>query len=274
MNISLVIATLGRPAELRRLFDSLARQAFKNFDVVIVDQSDSQTSEVVRNLVDEFSVFFQIYYVHSPERGLSKARNIGLRHVCGQIVGFPDDDCWYAEGFLAKVVALFSSDPQLVYVCGQYTEPGVVNTAFSQKRKLLRRFSDARFGSSVTLFVSTERQGRAHISFDEQLGAGAAYPAGEETDLMSRLLLIGCHGVYEPELCAYHLIVRGEQSTAVRLSRDRAYGYWLGKHRSNLQAATLFLLGIAKLLVSSLGRKSSRSRIVERCRGFVAASKH
>ena len=36
-------------------------------------------------------------------RGLSRARNAGLRMIAGDIVSFPDDDCWYPPDLLQRV---------------------------------------------------------------------------------------------------------------------------------------------------------------------------
>lgn len=48
-----------------------------------------------------------IKYIHSNIKGLSHARNIGLQKVTGDIVGFPDDDCWYDDTTLELVEKTF-----------------------------------------------------------------------------------------------------------------------------------------------------------------------
>jgi glycosyltransferase involved in cell wall biosynthesis len=109
MKFSLVTGTCGRDSELERLFTSLAAQTYKNFELILVDQNEDDR---VRRLVDIWRNRFDVLHLHSP-RGLSRARNLGLAHVSGSIVAFPDDDCWYAEDLLEKVVDRFNATPQL-----------------------------------------------------------------------------------------------------------------------------------------------------------------
>ena len=51
--------------------------------------------------------------------GLSRARNVGLKAVTGEIIAFPDDDCWYPDGLLQKVVAEFRDQTSLDGLTGR-----------------------------------------------------------------------------------------------------------------------------------------------------------
>ena len=48
MRFSLIVATLGRTAELRRLLESLAVQTHQDFEVIVVDQNtDDRVSQIL-----------------------------------------------------------------------------------------------------------------------------------------------------------------------------------------------------------------------------------
>lgn len=271
MKISLVLATVGRYSELKRFLDSLVSQKVRGVELIIVDQSSDEERERIKGLAQSYSSDVDVRYFHSIEKGLSKARNIGLVYVSGDIVGFPDDDCWYPQAFLTTVFRVFDEHPNAAYLCGQYTEPGVINKYFPQEMRSLSGFADSRFGSSVSLFVNLKRLRNIRLKFDESLGAGAKYPAGEETDLMSSMILAGNMGIYDPDVCAFHMIERGVRSASVLRLRSRAYGYWLGKHSNNLSVASLFFLGVAKLALRSLFNSSAWPLIIERFKGFADA---
>lgn len=51
----------------------------------------------------------KIKYIHIEQKGLSLARNIGLKYVKGDIVAFPDDDCEYPADLLKEVNDFFVS---------------------------------------------------------------------------------------------------------------------------------------------------------------------
>lgn len=257
MHFSLVLATIGRPAELKRFLNSLVGQDFRCFEVIVVDQSRGGDALATKSIVEIFAPIFDVSYIYSEQKGLSRARNIGLMHASGDVVGFPDDDCWYSPAFLKDVAEVFLDNRNSAYVCGQYTEPGTENPSFSRTKKNLKEFKDARVGSSVTLFLNLKRIPGFDICFDEMLGAGALYPAGEETDLMSRLLLAGHQGTYDPKICAYHKIERPSHTLESWRMRERAYGFWMGKHARKLPALTFFCGGLIKLaLYAVLGRRS------------------
>lgn len=271
MKISLVLATLNRSKTLRRFMIHLRDQEYRNFELIIVDQSDNPERDFNVHLVEEFSGAFCIKYVHSRKKGLSAARNIGLAQSEGDLVGFPDDDCWYSKRFLSDVVNVFNNNSSFGYVCGQYTEPDVLNLSFSQTPRNLVSVGDAKYGSSVTLFIK-KNEGAQELWFDENLGAGAPLPAGEETELMLRLILHGLHGLYDPKICAFHAIQRGIKSEAQTLLREKAFGYWLGKHSRDPRVFFHLVGGLGKLLFYDVVKRNNLRRFTARINGICCAA--
>src|ERR1700742_1620555 len=94
---SLVVSTKGRTSELIPLLESLQRQTFRDFDVLVVDQNEE--ASLVPLLSQAWG--FPLKHLRCPgERGLSRGRNVGWRACAGRFVAFPDDDCWYEPDFL------------------------------------------------------------------------------------------------------------------------------------------------------------------------------
>src|SRR5271166_5434820 len=102
--ISLIVATMDRVTELERLLTSLDCQSYKEFEVIVVDQNPDDRLLLVLRSHEALTIR---HLRCSP--GASRARNVGLRIAGGDIIAFPDDDCWYPEGLLASVVAWFQS---------------------------------------------------------------------------------------------------------------------------------------------------------------------
>ena len=93
MHFCFVLATVGRVQEVGAFLDSLTRQTFGDFSVVLVDQNaDGRLDALMADYANRLS----IKRVASAP-GLSKARNVGLAHARGDVIGFPDDDCVYPD---------------------------------------------------------------------------------------------------------------------------------------------------------------------------------
>ena len=62
MKVSLVTATLGRIDEINILLDSLVKQTYKDFELIIVDQNEHYK---VQNIVDKYTNILNIKYIRS-----------------------------------------------------------------------------------------------------------------------------------------------------------------------------------------------------------------
>jgi glycosyltransferase involved in cell wall biosynthesis len=97
-----------RTSELRCLLESLTQQGFVDYEVILVDQNDDDR---VQELMDEFLDRVPLKRTSSP-KGASRARNVGLSLASGDIIAFPDDDCWYPRDLLKNVDWWFQTHPK------------------------------------------------------------------------------------------------------------------------------------------------------------------
>lgn len=108
MKFSLIVCTLGRFDDIDVLFASFIKQKYKHFEVILVDQNEDG---YLTPILNKYEGAFPLTHVKSP-KGLSIARNNGMKYVTGDIVCFPDDDCYYSEDTL-EIVKNFLSIIQL-----------------------------------------------------------------------------------------------------------------------------------------------------------------
>ncbi|KAF0192101.1 MAG: glycosyl transferase family 2 [Gammaproteobacteria bacterium] len=249
-DISLIVSTTGREKELARLLNSLLSEETSRFEIILVDQSkDEQIREKLAHLVTEFSDQLRITHVVDEGRGLSRARNIGLKIARGKITGFPDDDCWYSGRVVAAVWTYFKAHPQTTILAGPYSEPGVINPAFPSRPLALTLHNFIGKTSSVGLFINTESPLKPVIYFDERIGAGTAMPIGEETDLVMRLLCQGALARFEPDIVVYHQIQRDKAlSPDTYAAMTRAFWYVIAKNYKPLWTEARVLRGVAGCL--------------------------
>lgn len=88
-SISVIIPTHNRSKLLRRTLDALYKQTAPLLEVIVV--SDGSTDST-RETVNEFGMRLPIKYLEQPQRGVSSARNLGLKHASADLVLLMDDD--------------------------------------------------------------------------------------------------------------------------------------------------------------------------------------
>src|SRR5262249_21750234 len=89
--VSVVIATHDRPGRLAACLDSLLRQDYPHFDVIVVDNAPS-SSETAELIASRYAPTGRVRYLREDTPGLGRAHNRGLAHVAAPIVAFTDDD--------------------------------------------------------------------------------------------------------------------------------------------------------------------------------------
>lgn len=161
------------------------------------------------------------------DRGLSRSRNIGLARAQGTIVAFPDDDAAYDEATLERVVAFFERHPGAGGLTGRaiaYHPAERPPARFARRARWVTPSAVWVCGMSCTIFLRRELVD--HIGgFDERLGlgAGTAWLAGEEADLLLRAVKSGASIRYDPSLPVRHPGHRGAFTATMR-QRGRSYG--------------------------------------------------
>ncbi|MCS6318669.1 MAG: glycosyltransferase family 2 protein [Nitrospira sp.] len=225
MKISLIVATVGRTSELRRLLTSLEAQTYRDFELIVVDQNtDGRLRDVIAPLVAHLA----IHHLASP-RGVSRARNVGIGKASGDIVGFPDDDCWYSPLLLESIVALFGLHANWDGVTGRIvneTNATSGDARFDRESGRITLSNIWRRACAATIFFRKETVD-AIGSFDEELGPGAGTPWGgaEDIDYPARAIKAGHIVFYDPEICVFH----PDLSITARADEvRRAYSYGAG----------------------------------------------
>jgi len=203
VNVSLIVATVGRVQELERLFESLREQSYRDFEVIVVDQNPDNRLE---ELVNRFRSEMTIHWIRSAP-GLSRARNAGLKVATGRIVGFPDDDCWYHKNTILQVVEEFQRVPACDGVLGASVDETGRRTMIKGAKRA--RWVDERSAlwTAVSYAMFFRREAIALVGgFDETLGVGAgtSWGAGEETDFVIRLIRAGARVWHNPQITVIH----------------------------------------------------------------------
>src|SRR5690348_295421 len=105
--VSVVVPCFNGGRFLDALMRSLARQTFRDFEIVIVDDG-SRDPETLRKLA---TLGETARVIHQANSGPSAARNAGVRAARGGILFMLDCDDTIEPDFLAETVALLGASP-------------------------------------------------------------------------------------------------------------------------------------------------------------------
>jgi glycosyltransferase involved in cell wall biosynthesis len=195
-------------------------------------------------------------------KGLSRARNVALAEVTGDVIAFPDDDCVYPPDLLERVAARFT--PDLDGLTGR--EP-----SWTTEAAVLTRDNLWKRAISFTIFL---RRGVVEGvgSFDESLGLPEA--SGEEIDYLVRALDGGARIEYDPSLIVEH---DGKPDADAFGAREgESLGYILRKHHYPRRTVLRLLIRPAGGTVVALAHGNRRGARFQldtlrgRLRGYLA----
>lgn len=101
LKISIIIPVYNTEKYIKDCLDSIKNQTYLNFEVIIVDDGSSDGSGYI---CDTFSLLDQRFRVfHIENKGVSHARNFGIKKSCGYYVSFVDSDDYLEYDALEKM---------------------------------------------------------------------------------------------------------------------------------------------------------------------------
>jgi glycosyltransferase involved in cell wall biosynthesis len=278
---SLIVATINRTEEFATLLRSLAKQDTWDFELIAVDQNSDdrlvpllkEWEQMLASKCDEQDCIARVKHLRSAP-GLSRARNLGLTHSSGDILAFPDDDCWYLPGTLQYVDDWFRQhDEYGILSLGSRDEEGRPSgNRWPQSQCDLTRINAFRATATYTYFVRRPPPGMP-LKFDESIGPGAGTPfgAGEDTDLILTLLGNGVRGRFNSLRFVGHPF-KPYASVERAESYGGGFGRVLAKHSLALLFLSLVIFDFARAAVHLLlGNRSRASRLWAHGHGIIRA---
>ena len=113
--VSVIIPTFNRCAFLIEAIERITHQTYANWELLVVD--DGSTDETP-NIIERYvHMDRRVRYIRQDNRGVAAARNAGLAHATGELIGFCDSDDLWLPRKLERQVAYLRQHPDvgLVY---------------------------------------------------------------------------------------------------------------------------------------------------------------
>ncbi len=116
--ISVVICTHNRDRYLGTALDSVLKQDFEDYEIVVVDNA---STDQTRQVVEQRLAHERLRYVYEPKLGLNVARNRGAQETTGSIIAYFDDDAIAPPAWLQAIHSAFQSHEKVGVAGGKVT---------------------------------------------------------------------------------------------------------------------------------------------------------
>lgn len=171
--ISVIIPVYRTELFLARCIDSVLRQTFQDFELILVDDG---SPDKCGEICDRYAqVDHRIKVIHQTNAGVSAARNHGLEQATGSHVVFIDSDDWVDEDYL---MAISRSDADFVaHTFSTYSEDGrLIKTQSNdnsrvtvEKETVLALLNQGVLGYAVCKRFSMDIIRKCQIQFNEDI---------------------------------------------------------------------------------------------------------
>lgn len=129
MFYSVIIPVYNRPDEVDELLDSLTRQSYKNFEVLVIEDGSSVPCKEVTG---KYAGKLDVHYFTKPNSGPGQTRNFGAERSKGDYLIILDSDCIIPEGYFEAVEKELADSP-----ADAFGGPDRAHSSFSNMQKAI-----------------------------------------------------------------------------------------------------------------------------------------
>jgi len=178
---SVIVPCYNRAWAIEAAVESVLAQDFKDFELIVVD--DGSTDDTLKRLA-RYGTRLRI--LQQDRRGVSAARNLGIRQAGGALIAFLDSDDLWRPGKLVRQMEFFETHPEAL-IC-QTEEIWVRRGVRVNPKTRHRKPSGWIFEPSLALCLVSPSAVMARRVLFEQVGFfDEDLPACEDYDLWLRV---------------------------------------------------------------------------------------
>jgi len=178
--VSVVIPVFNRESFIERAVNSVLNQTYWNFELIVVDDgSTDNTVKRLKNYVDNIKILYQ------SNKGVSAARNLGVKFSKGKYIAFLDsDDEWLPEKLEKQIKETIKNNWKI----SQTDEKWIRNQKQINKKKIHQKPQGDIFLKSLELCLVTPSAVMIEKkTFEKYNGFNENLPVCEDYDLWLRM---------------------------------------------------------------------------------------
>ena len=204
MKYSLIVPVFNRPNEVDELLESLTKQTFTDFEVIIVeDGSKVRCDDVVKKYQDRLD----IHYYYKENSGPGQSRNYGAERSSGEYLIVVDSDVVVPENYFKEVDAELTREPSDAFGGPDSAHPSFTDTQKAISYSMTSFFTTGGIrGGKKKLDKFYPRSFNMGIRRDVyiRLGGFSKMRFGEDIDFSIRIFKAGCRCRLFPEAWVWH----------------------------------------------------------------------
>lgn len=118
--ISIIVPIYNVQNYLEKCIESLINQTYKDIEIILVNDGSNDDSGKICDFFS--SLDNRIKVVHQENRGVSGARNTGLKYSTGDYIGFVDPDDWVDNCMYEKLLETLITNKSDISMCSYKNE--------------------------------------------------------------------------------------------------------------------------------------------------------
>ncbi len=138
--ISVVVPVYNVAPYLKRCVDSIIGQSYKNLEIILVNDGSTDASPKICD--DYLSLDSRIVVIHQENKGLSNARNQGIKKSSGKYISFVDSDDCLDLNFIELLYNTILAQSADIVICDIRSFDSKTLQFFPHTRNIENRFVD------------------------------------------------------------------------------------------------------------------------------------
>lgn len=214
--VSVVIPVYNRRENIQRCLESALKQTYRNHEIIIIDDG---STDGTREILNKYALQVKLYF-HQTNKGVSYARNQGVRLSRGEFVAMLDSDCDADPNWLEELIKPFYRDKDVMIVGGRVTDMltqnywQMVNNSFNT----FVSHNDGYVGRVIGCNMAFRREFVMRYPYNERL----KFAAGDDTELCWQCRRLGFNVFYTHQARVSHYHRNTLQNSVVQ---QFLYGY-------------------------------------------------
>ena len=118
--ISIIVPVYNVKKYLEKCIISILNQTYKNLEIILIDDGSTDGSSEICDKLKEKDK--RILVIHKENKGVSTARNEGLKIATGDYIGFVDSDDFLEKDMYSNMINRIENDNTKMVICNAYLE--------------------------------------------------------------------------------------------------------------------------------------------------------